>query len=237
MIQNLSEYLIGIAIGIRYRANFALEDQLGKIVDQILYKCGNYFNPQKFPMVYTNINEKVLINESTSDHITINTSNIVLEINFGNEFEVNDKEEIFKNFNKEIIEDVLKKYKITEINRVGIINRYLFKIEELADQFINKTIGSTLEGINDINLRFSKKLTTENALVSKDVNDYYNAIFNVVKKADREELFMSIDYQKYYDPFLPSSSGINFLDFVSKTANFNSKTYLTWLNKNYGELK
>ena len=36
MIEKTNDYLIGIALGIRFRANFSIEDQLGKIVDTIL---------------------------------------------------------------------------------------------------------------------------------------------------------------------------------------------------------
>jgi len=237
MITDLKKYLIGIAIGIRYRANFSIEDQLGKIVDQILYSKNSFFNSSVFPLVYNNLNEKNLVNEKNDDHLTINTSNIVLEINFGSTFQIDDCETIYDNFKNQIIDGILKTYKITEINRIGIINRYLFKIEDLADSFINKTIGSTLEGINDINLRFSKKFTSEDSLSQKDVNDYFNAIFNIIKRADRKELFMAIDYQKYFDPFLPSSSEIDFFKFVERSNAFNSKNYLQWLNKNYGELK
>ena len=47
---------------------------------------------------------------------------------------------------------------------------------------------------------------------------------------------MSIDYQKYFDPFLTSASQIEFEDFVGRAESFNSRNYLTWLNKNYGIL-
>lgn len=237
MIQNLNEYLIGIVIGIKYRVNFSLEDQFGKIVDQILYTPDAFFNPKVFPLVYNSVNEKILVNEQTNNKLTINNSNVVLEIFFDENYSIDNISEIYAAFNDEIIEGVLKKYKVTEINRVGIVHRYLFKIEELADEFVDKTIGSTLEGINDINLRFSKKYTSVDGLVKKEVNDYYSAIFNVAKRADKNELLMSIDYQKYFDPFLTSSSEIEFMDFVKRTNTYNSKTYLSWLNKYYGKLK
>jgi hypothetical protein len=35
MIEKIDQYLIGLAIGIRFRANFSIEDQFGKIVDTI----------------------------------------------------------------------------------------------------------------------------------------------------------------------------------------------------------
>jgi len=236
MIENLEEYQIGIAIGIRYRANFSLEDQLGNIVDQILYGKGSFFGPQVFPGVINKVNEKILINEGSRDHLVINNSNIILEVNYGETFQQSDLTKILKSFNQEIIDDVMKKYRVTEINRVGFINRYLFKMENLADSFINKTIGATLEGINDINLRFSKKIPVPESLVKKGVNDYDNVIFNVIKKADKEELFMSVDYQKYFDPFLTSASQIEFDNFVKRADSFNSGNYLKWLNKNYGML-
>jgi len=236
MIDNLGEYRIGIAIGIRYRANFSLEDQLGNIVDQILYEKDSFFGPSVFPSVVNKVNEKILINDNSKDHLVINNSNIILEVNYGETFQRSDLNAILKGFNKGIIEGVMKKYKVTEVNRVGIIFRYLFKMETLADTFINKTIGATLEGINDISLRFSKKIPVPEALVKKGVNDYHNVIFNVIKRADEQELFMSVDYQKYYDPFLTSVSQIEFEQLVKRAESFNSGNYLDWLNKNYGAL-
>ncbi len=238
MIADLTEYLTGIAIGIRYRINFSVEDQLGRILDQILYSKDSFFNPGVFPRALTtNVNEKRLINENTGDQLIINNSNIILEIGFGDSFEPSDMSDIIEAFHGQLVDGIMKTYRITEINRVGLIHRYLYKKEDLAKTFIDKTIGGTLEGINDINLTFSKKIPEQEALVQKDVNDYYNVIFNVIKKADRQELFMSIDYQKYFDPFLQSSSTLEFPQFVEKAIAFNKGNYQSWLTKNYGVLQ
>ena len=236
MINNLEEYRIGIAIGIRFRANFSLEDQLGNIVDQILYGRDSFFGPRVFPSVISKVNEKVLVNDSSMDHLVINNSNIILEVNYGETFHQSDLAMLLQSFNNAIIDGVMKKYRVTEVNRVGLIYRYLFKLDKLADTFIDKTIGATLEGINDINLRFSKKVPVPESLVKKGVNDYDNVIFNVIKRANKQELFMSVDYQKYFDPFLTSASEIEFENFVKKADSFNSGNYLNWLNKNYGVL-
>lgn len=233
MIINLDKYLIGIVIGVRYRANFSIEDSLGAIVDKILYDKKAYFNSKIFPLVQNNTNGKVLFNDSTNDKLTINNSNIILDILFDGSFSKEDCDDILENFNQQIIEGVMKQYKITEIVRVGIIKRYLFTLEDLAKSFINKTIGETLEGINDINLRFSKKIPTSTAMVKREVLDYNNVIFNIIKQSDKDELFVSIDYQKYFDPFLTSASELKFMDFVSSVNQYNNKNYLTWLNKNY----
>ncbi len=233
MIKDIDNHLIGIAIGIRYRANFSIEDQLGKIVDQILYNKNSSFDSTIFPLVQNNVSDKTLFNEKTGDSLLINNSNLILEINFGGSFEKKDYATIIENFNKELIEGVLKNYKVTEINRTGIIKRYLFQVEDLAKSFINKTIGNTIDGINDINLRFSKKFPVQESLIKKDVYDYHNAIFNIIKKADRNEIFMAIDYQKYFEPFLSSASQIDFLEFSKVVDRFNTGHFVEWINKNY----
>ena len=160
MITDLENYFVGFVIGIRYRANFSIEDSLGEIVDKILYSNKSYFGPKKFPLVQNHVNSKVLVNQGTNDKLTINNSNIVLDISFSETFQKSDYNSIIAKFNDEIIDGVMKKYKITEINRIGLVKRYLFNLDELANSFIDKTIGKTLEGVNDINLQFSKKFPT-----------------------------------------------------------------------------
>ena len=78
MIENLDEFIIGIAIGIRFRAKFTIEDQLGKIVDTVLYSKNSFFTPQIFPQVQNLIGKKILFNEKTQDKLHIDNSNIIL---------------------------------------------------------------------------------------------------------------------------------------------------------------
>lgn len=232
-IKRLDDYLISIAIGIRYRANFSIEDQLGKIIDKILYSKNSFFNPTIFPFVQNNVNEKKLINEKTQDYLTINNSNIILEIFLGETFKITDIEEIVEKFEQQIIKGILKEFNITQIVRAGLIKRYVFNIEDLAKTFIDKTIGGTFEGINDINLSFSKKFPVKDALREKEIFDYDNVIFNIIKKSDLNELYTSIDYQKYFLPYLNNANKIEFKDFYTKVNEFNDNNYLSWLNTNY----
>lgn len=232
-IKNIDEHLLGICIGIRYRANFAIGDSLGAIVDKILYDKKAFFGPKIFPLVRNNSSEKILFNDKNNDKLTINNSNIVLDLYFDGSFKITDLNAILENFNEIFIEGIMKHYKITEINRIGIIKRYLFKDESLANSFLSKTIGQTIDGINDINLRFSKKFPTPDAMVQKEIFDYHNAIFNIIKHADQKELYMSIDYQKYFDPFLTTSTEMKFKEFAKVVDNFTGTNYLTWINKNY----
>lgn len=175
-----------------------------------------------------------LINEETGDNLKINTSNVILEINLGEQFEVENLKSINERFNKEIINQVMKDFKITQIVRVGYIKKYIFEGESFAKLFLDRTIGNTLSGINDINLTFSKKYPIEEAIIKKDINDYHNAIFNIIKRADRDELFIAVDYQRYFDPFLEGVTQLKFLDFTDVIDNYNSVDYLNWLNLYYG---
>ena len=239
MIQDLNKYLIGFAAGIRFRANFSVEDQLGTILDNILYTAKSYFNPKIFPKVGGGVGQRLMYNPSTDDQLRIDNSNFILEIQFGleNGFKNTQYEKILKKFNDQIINGVMSKFKIQQIVRVGIVNRYLFPLNDLAQSFVDKTIGKTLEGVNDINLSFSKKMPVPEALVKRDVNDWSNAIFNITKKADLEEIFMSIDYQINYSPPLEKADHIKFSPFMESTQNFIKNQYLPWLNTNYVEGK
>lgn len=237
MISSLDEFLIGIVIGVRFRANFSIEDQLGRIVDTILYSKGSFFGPDVFPQVNSGVVGKVLINERTQDNLKIDNSNIILEVFLGpgNRFKLSDLSVLHDEFDRQIINKIMRTFAITQIVRIGYIKRYLFKLSDLARTFVDKTIGQTLGGVNDINLSFSKKLAASEALVKKGVNDYQNAIFNIIKKADVQEIFMSVDFQHMYDPFLESASDIEFQSFIDQTNGFNSSRYLSWLNSNYME--
>jgi hypothetical protein len=224
-----------VVMGVRFRANFSIEDQVGQMVDHLLYSKKAFFDPKVFPIVSSGVGKKTLLNEKTHNSLQIDNSNIILEINFGGTFSAPDTTNLQQQFNSEVINGIMRTFKIKEIVRLGYVQRYVFKMEQLAKRFVDKTIGQTLGGINDINLSFSKRLPVTEALVKEGVNDYDNAIFNVIKKADLNEIFMSIDYQRYYVPFLESSSQMKFDEFVSQANSFTQKKYLVWLNSNYIE--
>ena len=233
MLENINQYLSGIAIGIRFRPNFSIEDRFGSLVDQILYKKDSYFNPEMFSQFLSNPSERRLIDEQTGNNLVINTSNIILQITFGDKIKVDDMDTINGRFEKDIINDVMDKFEITQINRVGYIKSYLFKIEELSRVFINQTVGETLEGVNDINLRFSKKYPLQESMTKKDVSDYDNVIYSIIKRADRDEIFISIDYQRYFDPTLDKAGQLEFTKFLSSVEHYNSVNYVKWLDAYY----
>jgi len=69
--------------------------------------------------------------------------------------------------------------------------------------------------------------------VKKDIYDYYNTIYNVIKRANKDELSISIDFQRFYEPVLESTSLIKYDQFIDKVYIYNSEDFLPWLNNNY----
>jgi len=231
MISNLNDCLESVVIGIRYRANFSITDNFGSIIDEILYAKGAFFNQDFFPLViHSKVDERVLFNKDNKNSLTINSSNMIIELHNNDKVNLN---KIVESFKSQIVFGVMKKYRITQINRIGFISRYTFKEPTLANNFIEKTIGETLEGIKEINLQFSRKYTISEVLVKKDTYDYYNAIYNVIKRTDKDELIISVDFQRFYEPVLESTSLIKYEQFIDKVNIYNSEDFLSWLNNNY----
>jgi hypothetical protein len=198
-----------------------------------------------FPIVFNTTAETRLEDEKTGDSFIINSTDVILTCNLDNpivnpdskfspKIKLDTLDELNKNYEIEIINGIMKDFKFNRIRRIGYVNRYIFNIADLADKFTKKTVGDTIGGINDINLRFSKKYPTPKAIAKKSVNDYHNLIFSVIKKADKDEIFISVDYQAYFDPALESIRDMNFLDFITSMEKYNLDTFLQWLNKHYG---
>jgi hypothetical protein len=133
-------------------------------------------------------------------------------------------------FNRMIIEGITKDYSISKIIRIGHINRYKFSDENLTKKFIDSSVGKTDKSINEFNLRFSKKYPVEKALVQKGTDDYCNVIYSTEKKADKDDLWISVDYQLYYLPYIPDSSYIKFDSFMEASNQHNKGKFLEWIN-------
>jgi hypothetical protein len=236
MIENLDEFLVGIAIGVRFRPNFSIEDQLGRVADDLLYKSqssfGRLFHEVRAAVGGTG---KQLFNRSTGDVLTIDNSNFILELGVSPSITVDEIHHLISAYNEEVIHGVMKSCDVRQIHRIGYVCRYIFTIEDLAHRFVNKTIGRSFEGVDDINLAFSKRIPSEAAIAQRYVNDYHNVIFNIIKYADKSEIYMSVDYQKLFDPLLPSVNEIPFGPFIQSAERFNRDNYLPWLNTYYVE--
>lgn len=235
MEKELNNYLKSIAIGIRFRPNFSIEDRLGSITDKLLYSKGSYFNPDFFPIAQGNVGLKKLVNDRTNNSLHIDNSNIILELHF-NSYNKNYLEEINKQFEECIIKGILIDFGVNDIIRLGYINRYIIEETKFSKMFIDKTIGETMEDIQDLNLRFTKKYGLFESYLKKDTNDYNLVIYNFIKPKEENNLLISLDFQRYYDPALGRAISIKFDSFLKEMKKFNSKKFPEWIDKNFGEL-
>lgn len=241
MTLDINKYLVGIVIGLRFAPNFTIRDNFGKLSDMILYRKDSFFNPTMFSILASVVEQTALSNEKTGDTLIINASNVVLTLNIKNtmvtideklepNIKFEDLPKIYDRFEKDIIFGTIKTFSVNRIQRIGLANRYLFNSKELADSFCNKTIGNTMDGINEISLRFSKKYPTVKALATKEINDYHNVIYNIGKKANKDELYIALDYQEYYSPALETLDDLKYSDFISSAYKYNQETFPKWLS-------
>lgn len=230
---NLFDSLVGIVIGVRFRANFSIEDILGKIVDTILYSKNAYFDSNKFPHVKGRVTDRVLENPTTGDYLLLNNSNLILDVFFTDIFKKSDYDFIIEKFDEEIMKGVIQKHKIVDLMRIGLVRKYIIKDEDLAKNFIDVTLNKSLKDVNDINLTFSKRIPRMSALSNVEVNDYDNVIFNVIKYASESELYISVDYQRYFKPFVQSIDEVKYTNFIKDAFHYNEKNYFEWIKNNY----
>lgn len=142
MITELDSYKVGFVIGIRYRKTFTIADNLGAIVDNILQSKQSKFKAKTFPYIqHTDREEDVLFdceNNIPQNKLTINTSNIVLDVQNLNKISYKEGIDAFKDT---VLKYIMHEYSIGHINRIGFINRYILKDKEIIEKFVNGTVG------------------------------------------------------------------------------------------------
>lgn len=232
MKEERKKELSSIAIGVRYRSNFVIADNFGSIVDDILYGKGSYFNSQFFPHILTTRPfEIVLTNEKKIDNkLTINASDIILDISFDESIKPDTLIDIRNAFKKDIIYGVLKKNKIREISRIGYVNRFIVHSSELSKRVVESI--SKMKDARDLHLIFSRKIAIEESVYRKDINDYFNVIHSIEKGLEKDELSVWVDLQRCYDPSLEYSDDIEYDDFLIKVDTY--KDFDNWINDYYG---
>ncbi|MBG0785809.1 MAG: hypothetical protein H0S79_11970 [Anaerolineaceae bacterium] len=239
MFENLNGFLVGIALGIRFQPNFTINDQLGRISDEILFSPDSFFNHEVFKVTQsTPSRQQILMNDDNKDRLVIEAENLILEMNFNesDQFNVGDVPEILEAFNNQIIKGILNNIPVERFIRIGYISKYQFTDENFINSILENVTGVEKNGVKDLTLRFSKRLPLGESYAKNEVNNFNNAIFTITKKAEKiEQINISIDFQKFYDPVLMSSLKIDFNKFLSEASYFTSEHFLPWLKSFYLE--
>jgi hypothetical protein len=233
---DLKQYLTGIAIGIKFRPNYSIEDNLGEIIDELLYRQESLFNYVIFPNTSFGFGEKILHNSQTNDKLTINKSNIILEINFSDKIPKEKSDSLINEYFKTVTEKIYKIVNIHEVYLIGIVYKYLINdsanFKNIYSNFKEITFGE----VEPINFTFTRKVILPESKIKKDKNDYENIIHTILTFPNNEnEILLQVDYQKIFYPKLASIVDIKYDDFISKVKYYNNDTFTQWLEKNNGK--
>jgi len=72
-------YLKKLAIGIRYQVNNSLEDDFGKICDDVLFTKKTPFSPNYFSFVANDPSMKTLHNKETGVYLSIKNTDLIFD--------------------------------------------------------------------------------------------------------------------------------------------------------------
>ncbi len=209
----MKENFHSLAFGIRFRPNFKIEDELGSIIDEILYESNSkVFTPKNFPFTRNGINEKILINNDTGNYLLINNSNIILEIKSDTHISTDD---INKVFEKDILETILKNRKVTAINRIGYLRRTFVEESSITKELIKKSINITEKELLDFNINFSIKKPILESIAKKGINDFYTIINNISKEPGKGNFILSVDVQRNFQPLVEKYEQLKFSNFIT----------------------
>jgi hypothetical protein len=232
-MEELRSYLSGIAIGVKFRNNFSIEDHLGSIADELLYsKHDGLLNHITFPTHAANLgsSEIRLQNRTTGDSLAINMNNIILDINFSEKIPKESAEELIDEYFKALTQKIYDIVNIREIRMVGLVHKYIVNDESSAGLIHKKFKEITFEDASSITVNFSKKNILPESKVNKDYNDYENIICTLSMLHEKnKEYFFQVDYQHFYDPRLDSIIDIPYKDFIKKVIYYNTEVISKWI--------
>lgn len=224
---NLNNKIIGITFGIRFNRSFRIPDIAGEIVDDILYSAESPFGVDFFPRIQERRQEKILFNDKTTEYIRINTDDIILGLEV--------KDDFVKKFNfltldvLNYFKDTLfKNYGIKNIRRVGVVFAHKIDRNENLGDAIKILTKEKIDGVDNINISFSKKLAASEALYRKGVTDYKSTIYNLTEMD--EAMLAELDYQYYYNPPIEDLRECFVDKILSDAKSFLDSNYYDWLS-------
>jgi len=229
---NIKDYLTGIAIGIKFWPNYSIEDNLGIIIDELLYRKGSLFNYITFPHTSYSLGEKKINNPHTGDNLLINKNNIILDINFSDKIPKEEAGKLISEFFKTATENIYKIVDIRDVYLIGIVSKYVINDEVKLKRLFRDFEQITFNDIDTISFNFTKKIVLPESKTSKDLNDFENIIHTLMAPKDSKEgYFLQIDYQKIFEPRLVSIIDIKYKDFIDKVDYYNNNRINEWINR------
>lgn len=233
MIENFDEFETGVVIGVRFRPYFPIIDSFGKIIDYILNSRPSIFS-SRFPAVgEPSSHERILVNEDTDDKFTIDITNMIVNITYkeSDGFKKSDLASVINDFDHIILKGILNELRITNIHRIGLVKKFTIKDEALVHALLSNILNKSFSDINQIDLQFVKKILLSSSMVKKSENNYDNAIVTIKKEAKLDEIYISLDYQRFFEPNLNSASKINLHELEDLSNLYIKDNLVSWVNQ------
>jgi len=228
-MENSKNNIIGLTLGIKFNRSFRIPDISGDIIDDLLYSDKTPFGVKYFPQIQENSKrEKTLFNPETSEYLRINTDDLILGIEINNNYK-----ERFNWIREDVLsyfkDDLFRIHKIKNIYRLGIVFSHKLGKNTKLTKAVNSFTENEVSGADNINVSFSKKAATKEALYRKGVNDYKNQIYNFQELTD--SVTADLDYQYYYEPVVEDLRECFTSEILKDADNFLEDNFYKWLNK------
>lgn len=202
------------AVGIRYQANFKLEDVLGAVVQDLVKGGKSPFAGGYFENVLTEnaTRQKLLKRKSNESYLSLTPTDLIFE-NFFEKDAESEFEWMLKDVVPYLVDKVLRQNGVGEILRVGIIFGYKADLSVTCNQLISEFTQARISTSENFMFRFSKKLPVDMAWVKKGVDDFKNLIVTVQKREAPATHLVDFDIQQYFRPQLDHLEDFDFVQF------------------------
>lgn len=213
-----------VIIGIRYRRSFRVPDIAGEIVDYVLHDESSPFDSQFFTEIGDMNNKgRVLLNQN-GNMLSVDFDSIVLTLIIDNKFD--DILKLIKEKYYPYMVNIVEHFGIKNFNRIGIIFDHQLEGSSSVNEIIKSLTDQKITVPDNLELRFSKKLATTEAIWKKDIIDYHNIIATYHKNS--EGLNIKLDYQTYFSPEISSINDLEFLKFIESAEDYRIKNFYNW---------
>lgn len=220
-----------IAFGVRYEPQWRIMDYMGSLIDEILRTPGTPFGPERFTHSRREADEQILINNETEERLRFNATDTILEIRIDS-YDLKDILAIAVEFENRVLDILREKVRLRKILRYGMLFKFKECSSELSSKPIEHFIDNDFKNTNTLDLRFSRRLAQDEAMVKSGVNDYRNLIYRFVQN-DNSKVFITFDYQEYFDPMLDRDEWEKrkFSEFVNRGLEYYDGQFSSWLKK------
>lgn len=205
-----------ISIGVRYQPNFALQDALGGIVQSIIKEKDSPFNGAFNQVIEESPSRQRIIKaEKSKTYIKVSNTDIVYENFFDGDVEENFKM-MMEAHVPYLFEVSIRRHRISEILRAGIIFGFRGDLKESADNVAKEITGGTVTSSDDFVLRFSRRIPDDKALAMKKIEDFKNIIVTLQRPQGSPAFTLDLDFQHYFVPDLEHPTDFDFIAFFRR---------------------